>query len=91
MDESGATKEEEGGIDASANGNIVQDKSVKPKEVVREPSKAEGSWRRKSSTPAGGAPAGSTTKALEDDGWSTVPAKNNKSKGRGNAGRAIAS
>ncbi|KAF2011441.1 hypothetical protein BU24DRAFT_413096 [Aaosphaeria arxii CBS 175.79] len=81
----------EGGnaVDPSANGNIVQDKAVKPKEVVRDPPKSEGSWRRKSSTPA--APAGSTTQNLEDDGWSTVPAKDNKRKGRGNASRAIAS
>jgi translation initiation factor 4B len=86
---------EEGGeaaTDAPANGDIVQDKAVKPNEVVRDPPKTEGSWRRKSSTPASpaapAAPAGSTTEKLEEDGWSTVPAKSSKNKGRG---RAIAS
>ncbi|KAF2658871.1 hypothetical protein K491DRAFT_713122 [Lophiostoma macrostomum CBS 122681] len=83
-----AESEDAEGIDAPANGDIVQDKSVKPQEVVREPAKAEGAWRRKSSTPAA-APAGSTTENLEADGWNTVPSKG-KSKGRG-SGRAIAS
>jgi translation initiation factor 4B len=82
--------EDEDGVDASANGNIVEDKETKPKEVVRDPPKADqGSWRRKSSTPSG--PAESTTEKLEDDGWSTVAAKTNKNKGRGTAPRAIAS
>lgn len=81
--------EEEDAVDAPANGNVVDDKAVKPKEVVRDPPKAEGSWRRKSGTPA--APASTTTEELEDDGWKTVPAKSNKSKGRGNPTRAIAS
>ncbi|KAF2258277.1 hypothetical protein CC78DRAFT_587322 [Lojkania enalia] len=77
------------GLDAPANGNIVQDKEVKPQEVVREPSKAEGSWRRKSSTPT--APAGSTTEDLEDDGWSTVTKDPKKGRRGGNQARAIAS
>lgn len=81
--------EDEDAVDAPANGDIVQDKAVKPKEVVRDPPKSEGAWRRKSNTPA--APAGSTTEKLEEDGWSTVQAKASKSKGRGNATRAIAS
>ncbi|PSN66100.1 hypothetical protein BS50DRAFT_574560 [Corynespora cassiicola Philippines] len=87
--EEGEAAEDPESVDASANGNIVEDKAVKPTEVVREPSKAEGSWRRKSSTPA----AGSTTEALEDDGWSTVTKpKNTKSNRRGgNQSRAIAS
>ncbi|KAF2276371.1 RNA-binding domain-containing protein [Westerdykella ornata] len=85
-DEGAEPTEGDAPVDASANGNIVQDKAVKPNEVVREPSKTEGSWRRKSNdTPA---PAGSTTENLEEEGWSTVPAKSNKYKGRG---RAIAS
>ncbi|KAF2746132.1 RNA-binding domain-containing protein [Sporormia fimetaria CBS 119925] len=74
--------------DESANGTIVDDKAVKPKEVVREPAKHENSWR-KPAAPA--APAGSTTEKLEEDGWSTVPSKSGKGKGRGNAARAIAS
>jgi translation initiation factor 4B len=84
-----AEGEEDAPVDASANGNIVDDKAVKPTEVVRDPPKSEGSWRRKSSTPA--APTGSTTEKLEEDGWSTVPAKSGKNKGRGFAARAIAS
>lgn len=82
------------GQDADANGEIVDDKAVKPQEVVRDPAKPEGSWRRKSNTPA--EPAGSTTETLDDDGWSTVtkPAKNAKSNRRGGGtapSRAIAS
>lgn len=76
--------------DASANGNIVDDKAVKPKEVVRNP-KTEGPWRRQSDTPSG--PAASTTETLEDDGWSTVtkPGKNARGNRRGGPSRAIAS
>lgn len=81
------------GQDENANGEIVDDKSVKPQEVVRDPAKPDGSWRRKSSTPA--TPTGSTTEALDDDGWSTVtkPVKNAKSNRRGGPApaRAIAS
>ncbi|EKG16390.1 hypothetical protein MPH_06359 [Macrophomina phaseolina MS6] len=81
---------EETGEDADegdANGTIVEDKAVKPKEVTRDPKPAEQSWRRKESAPA--AEPGSTTQNLEDDGWSTVPskAKNNR---RGGS-RAVAS
>ncbi|KAF1994932.1 hypothetical protein P154DRAFT_446600 [Amniculicola lignicola CBS 123094] len=80
---------EEGGdaVDPDANGEIVQDKAVKPQEVVRDPPKSEGTWRRKSGTPA--AAGGSPTEKVEDDGWSTVqkPAKG----GRRGPQRAIAS
>jgi translation initiation factor 4B len=72
--------------DASANGEIVDDQAVKPKEVVRDPPKSEGAWRRKSNTPA--APAETTTtEELDADGWSTVtkPVKTTKGKGRGGA------
>jgi len=76
--------------DAPANGEIVDDKSVKPKEVVRDP-KLDNSWRRKSNTPG----ASTTTEGLEDDGWSTVtkPTKNTRGNRRGGGGpaRAIAS
>lgn len=64
--------------DAPANGDIVDDKAVKPKEVVRD-SKLENSWRRKSSTPAAATP---TTETMDEDGWSTVT-KPTKSQGRG--------
>ena len=81
-------KDEENG---SSNGSIVDDKAVKPKEVVRDPpSKAEGgSWRRGPATPTTPA-AESTTQAVEDDGWSTVT-KNPKQRRGGNPSRAIAS
>lgn len=46
-------------VDASANGNIVDDKETKPQEVV---------------VPAGGS-AETTAEEMEDDGWSTVAAK----------------
>ncbi|KAF2138659.1 uncharacterized protein K452DRAFT_82727 [Aplosporella prunicola CBS 121167] len=70
-----------------ANGTIVDDKAVKPKEVVRDPKPQEQNWRRKSSTPA--AEPGTTTQTLEDDGWSTVPSK---AKGNRRGGsRALAS
>jgi translation initiation factor 4B len=93
--------EEEGGApkddapDADAEGEIVDDQAVKPKEVVRDPPKSEGAWRRKSNTPA--APAETGTEEMADDGWSTVtkPQKATKGKGRGGAPtgptRAIAS
>lgn len=82
------------GQDEDANGEIVDDKAVKPQEAVREAPKAQGSWRRKSNTPA--EPAETTTETLDDDGWSTVtkPVKNVKSNRRGGGGapaRAIAS
>ncbi|KAI8932094.1 hypothetical protein NX059_010979 [Plenodomus lindquistii] len=83
------------GQDEDAEGEIVEDKAVKPQEVVRDAPKSEGSWRRKSNTPA--APAGTTTETLDDDGWSTVTksVKNTKSNNRRGGGgapaRAIAS
>lgn len=79
--------------DAPANGDVVEDKSVKPKEVVRD-AKFDNSWRRKSSTPAASTP---TTEKMDEDGWSTVtkPTKNQGRGGRGRGGggptRAIAS
>lgn len=77
-------------VDESANGEIVDDKSVKPSEPVVAP-KDGGSWRRKSSTPADPA---STTETLDEDGWSTVTKapKNTRNSRRGGApARAIAS
>ncbi|KAF2024077.1 hypothetical protein EK21DRAFT_94385 [Setomelanomma holmii] len=79
------------GQDEDANGEIVDDKAVKPQEVVRDPPKTEGAWRRKSNSPA--APEGTTTETMEDDGWSTVtkPTKNTKPRRGGPPARAIAS
>jgi translation initiation factor 4B len=77
--------------DTPENGDIVDDKNVKPNEVVRDP-KEDNTWRRKSSTPAASTPT--TTESMDDDGWSTVtkPAKNPRGgKGRGGPTRAIAS
>ncbi|CAI6340922.1 unnamed protein product [Periconia digitata] len=88
--EEGDAIPEEDAPDASANGNIVDDKAVKPREIVRDP-KTEGAWRRKSSTPSG--PDATTTEKMDDDGWSTVtkPGKNARGNRRGGPSRAIAS
>ena len=89
-DEAGDQEEDDG---ADANGEIVQDTAVKPKEVVRDPPRTEGAWRRKTDAP--GAPAGSTTAAVEEDGWSTVTKPKTTKSTRGGRGgppaRAIAS
>lgn len=86
-DEEGA--EAEGEDEGDANGTIVDDKAVKPKEVTRDaPKPAEKSWRRKDSAPST-EEGESTTEKLEDDGWSTVPAKAKNSRRGGS--RAIAS
>ncbi|KAF2825679.1 hypothetical protein CC86DRAFT_33954 [Ophiobolus disseminans] len=81
-----------GGQDEDANGEIVDDKAVKPQEVVRDAPKpkSEGAWRRKTDAPA--APEGSTTEEVEDDGWSTVSkTKKPQSRRGGPPARAIAS
>jgi len=66
--------------DASANGDIVQDKETKPQEVVREvPVDAAGA--QPSSEPS--------SKEIEDDGFTVVGDK--KKKGRAAANRALAS
>jgi len=79
--EEGGEAAEDGvdGVDASANGTIVQDKETKPQEPV---------------VPADGAADGETTaETLEDDGWSTVPVggKVKNTRRTGGGGRAIAS
>lgn len=85
-DENAVGGEEEAPIDAPANGTIVDDKAVKPKEIVRDPPKTGGGSWRKSSTPA--TPTETTAEKVEDDGWNTVPVKGGKNKG---PRRAIAS
>lgn len=69
----------------------VDDKAVKPKEVVQDPpSRANGSWRN--APPAQAAPEGSTTAELEEEGWSTVSKPSKQRNNRRNyPPRAIAS
>lgn len=78
------------GQDEDAEGEIVDDKAVKPQEVVRDPPKTAGAWRRADDAPA--AAEGTTTEQMDDDGWSTV-SKAKKPQGRrgGPPARAIAS
>lgn len=93
-------EDEEGtaaGQDEDANGEIVDDKAVKPQEVVRDPpKKPEGAWRRGNNTDIrkeeAAAAEGTTTEQMDDDGWSTV-SKPKKTQGRrgGPPARAIAS
>ena len=78
--------------------DIVEDKAVKPKEIVRDVPKAQanGAWRGKETKKEPKSEPKSepnTTTKLEEDGWSTV-SKNTKQRNnrRGNqAARAIAS
>jgi len=87
------------GQDEDANGEIVDDKAVKPQETVRDPPKSAGAWRRKDDTKDNakdGAPAaaeGTTTEQMDEDGWSTVskPKKPQQSRRGGPPARAIAS
>ena len=77
--------------EGDANGVVVDDKAVKPTEVVGDMKDGE--------TKVNGASTGQTeavpetsAEALEDDGWSTVPSKARTNKKNGNpAARAIAS
>lgn len=90
------------GQDADANGQIIEDKAVKPREFVRDPPRGPradqgrggrgggGDWRRKSSTGPQSPKPKDTAESMEDDGWSTVPTKRGGRGGRGGA-RAIAS
>lgn len=89
-----AEEDAEGEEEAAGNGAIVDDKAVKPREIVRDAPKANGAWRGKGVSNEQESEQ-STATNLEDDGWSTV-SKNTKqrnNRGRGNqpAARAIAS
>lgn len=69
----------------------VDDKAVKPKEIVQTPTSARpnGSWRN---APATEAPEASTAAALEEDGWSTVSKPTKQRNNRRNMpSRAMAS
>lgn len=71
------------GVDADAQGTIVDDKQVKPQEPTREvPAKGEDSWR-KTEEPQ------TTAETMADDGWSTVSSKTKNNRRGGN--RAMAS
>lgn len=73
-DENGDVEEAE--EDGDANGEIIDDKAVKPKEVVKDPNSTTDE---------------PTAENLEEEGWSSVPARGKKtSRGRGGA-RALAS
>lgn len=71
---------------------IVDDKAVKPKEVVRDApaSKANGAWRNKDKAAKDTSTPGTATK-LEEDGWSTVSNAKQRNNRKGPAARAIAS
>ncbi|KAF2720397.1 hypothetical protein K431DRAFT_93582 [Polychaeton citri CBS 116435] len=79
--EGGEETGEQDAPDASANGTILGDKEVKPQEVVREVSKDGAASQN----------AEPTAKALDEEGWSTVPTggKNKRASRGGN--RALAS
>ncbi|KAA6408479.1 MAG: RNA-binding domain-containing [Lasallia pustulata] len=78
-----------------ANGLIVEDKAVKPKEVVRDiPAKAsDNAWRNGTATTDTQASDSTEPSAdtLEEDGWSTVSKPRNGRRGGNQAARAIAS
>ena len=72
----------------------VDDKNVKPREIVQDTSKAKanGAWRNKKA-PADNETAPTTAGALEEDGWSTVskPTKQRNSRRNPQPTRAVAS
>ena len=76
-----------------ANGTVIEDKAVKPKELVREMStkKVDGNGiTNGNSSPQINSSPDTSAKALEDDGWSTVSkTRNNRRNGNQDA-RAIA-
>ena len=75
------------------NGQVIDDKAVKPKDIVRDaPAKKPDSAWRKSDNKKLEAAVEPTADTLEEDGWSTVPAKTKNNKKGGAAGaRAVAS
>ena len=77
--------------EGDANGTIVDDKAIKPKEVVRDTTDGEIIVNGVSTEQTEAVPEPSA-EALEDDGWSTVPSKARTNKKNGNPpARAIAS
>ena len=84
--EDGAAADDE--VEENANGSVVDDKAIKPKEIIRDVSpktKTNGASTNANS------PAGPTADALEDEGWSTVSKPVKKGRNGNQAARAIAS
>lgn len=96
-DEGNEIEHEKDAADEPADGEVIEDKAVKPREFIREPPKGPkaqqhgGSWRRKPS--ASNTPTSPSAAGLEEEGWSTVPTRGKAGRGRGGNGgpRAIAS
>ena len=85
------TEADEEADEGNANGTIVDDKAIKPKEIVRDMTDDETKVNG-TSTEQSGTPVESTADALEDDGWNTVPSKARTNKKNGKpVARAIAS
>lgn len=79
---------------AGENGTIVDDKSVKPKEITRDiaPKTVEGgALTNGNTTSQADASAETTAGALEGDGWSTVSKPRNQRRNGNQASRAMAS
>ena len=76
---------------ADANGTIVDDKAIKPKEIVRDI--RDGETKINGASAPTQSPAEPSADALNNDGWSTVQAKPrpNRNKSGNLAARAIAS
>ena len=83
--EAEADVEHADGDDAPANGTIVDDKAVKPKEVVRDMS--AGTEAKDAGEGLGAQDQPTTADALANDGWNTVGAKEKPKSTRGRGGR----
>ena len=90
--EEGTAADEEADAEGE-NGIIVEDKAIKPKEILRDISTKEtdGAWRGNSSNKTPEIPTDPSADALEEDGWSTVSKPRNNRRGGNQAARAIAS
>ncbi|KAI9651940.1 MAG: hypothetical protein M1831_007482 [Alyxoria varia] len=77
------------GDDAPANGTIVDDKAVKPKELVRDMPAATEAKDAGENSGAQNQPT--TADALSNDGWSTVGGKEKPKSTRGRGGRNFGS
>lgn len=77
--------------EGDANGNIIDDKAIKPKEIVRDMKDGETKVNG-TSTQQPETNVEPSAESLENDGWSTVPSKaRNNRKTNNPAARAIAS